>query len=85
MNLLSCLKIFFSISRFFLETNLRYVIPGEKFKPFKDLWPRLQWTFKRSSLEVCSLKSLLVVPSFEGEGDNVSKLLGISPLISNSR
>lgn len=84
MNSLLCLKIFFQISRFLLETNLRYVIPEVKFKSFQDPWPKLQWTFKLSPLEICSLKGLLVIPSFEGGGDNDSNLLDISPCISNS-
>lgn len=85
MNLLLCLKIFQQPQRFFLETNLRYVIPRVKFKSFQDPWPKLQWTFKQFPLEICSLKGLLVIPSLEGGGDNDSTLLDISPFISNSR
>lgn len=85
MNSLLCLKIFFQISRFLLETDLRYRIPGGKCKSFRDPWPKLRGTFKLSPLEICSLKSLLVIPRFEGGGDNDSNLLDISPFISNSR
>lgn len=71
MNLLVFKNILPSLE-IFLETNLRNVIPGVKFKAIKDPWPKLQWTLKLSPLEICFLKDPLVVLSFEGGGDDAS-------------